>query len=67
MGREGEEGKEARGEEREEGVSIPFYCESGTPGCCQVTVGWSLDEVPSLRLFSQLSCSLARSEKMNSS
>ena len=25
------------------GVSSPFYSESGTPGCCQVTVGRSLD------------------------
>jgi hypothetical protein len=22
----------------------PFYSESGIPGCCQVTVGWSLDK-----------------------
>ena len=28
---------------REEGASAPFYNESGTPGYCQVTAGWSLD------------------------
>jgi len=26
-------------------VSSPFYSESGTPGCCQVTVGQSLDKI----------------------
>ena len=46
-GREwGERGKgkaRAREEqEKEEGASSPLYSESGTPGCCQVTVGWSL-------------------------
>jgi hypothetical protein len=30
--------------EREEGASSPFYSESGTPGCYQVTVGRSLDK-----------------------
>jgi hypothetical protein len=34
--------KKARDQEREEGASSPFYSESGTPGCCQVTVGRSL-------------------------
>jgi hypothetical protein len=49
MGREGEgvrgqsENKKTRA--REEGPSSPFYSESGTPGCCQVTVGWSLDKM----------------------
>ena len=33
---------------REEGASSPFYSESGTPGCCQVTVGQSLEEMPTL-------------------
>jgi hypothetical protein len=38
VGREGEEGKGARArEESEEGASSPFYSESDTPGCCQVT------------------------------
>ena len=27
------------------GASSPFYSESGTPGCCQVTVRWSLEEI----------------------
>ena len=27
-------------------ASSPFYSESGTPGCCQVTVGQSLDKMP---------------------
>jgi hypothetical protein len=45
MWREREEGKAARAREREreEGANRPFYSESGTPGCCQVTVGQSLD------------------------
>ena len=30
---------------KEEGMSSPFYSESGTSGCCQVTVGWRLDNV----------------------
>lgn len=47
-GGEGQEGKnkrEAREQEQEEGASSPFYNESGLPGCCQVTVGWSLDRM----------------------
>lgn len=38
----------ARRQESEEGVSGPFYSESGTPGCCQVTVGRSLDKMATL-------------------
>ena len=34
-----EERTRVRKQEREEGASSPFYSESGTPGCCQVTVG----------------------------
>jgi hypothetical protein len=35
-----------REKERERGgASSPFYSESGTPGCCQVTVGWSLNKM----------------------
>ena len=41
-GTEGEEGKRAK-EESEEAASSPFYSESGTSGCCQVTVGRSLE------------------------
>ena len=39
--REGE-GRRSRARERG-GVSSPFYSESGTPDCCQVTVGRSLE------------------------
>ena len=51
MGREGEEDKGERAEEqeREEGASSPFYSESGTPVCCQVTVGQSLDRMLTIR------------------
>jgi hypothetical protein len=31
--------------EREYRASSPFYSESGISGCCQVTVGWSLDKM----------------------
>jgi hypothetical protein len=34
----GKKGREEEQEESEEGASSPFYSESGTPGCCQVTV-----------------------------
>ena len=43
-GTEEEEGKKAR-EDREKGASRHFYSESGIPGCCQTTVGWSLDKM----------------------
>jgi hypothetical protein len=43
---EREERARSRRQERMEGASSPFYSESGTPGCCQVTVGWSLDKMP---------------------
>jgi hypothetical protein len=36
------------------GASSPFYSESGTPGCCQVTVGWSLDKILTQGLFKPL-------------
>jgi hypothetical protein len=43
MGREGEQEQGdragARDQKREEGGSIPFYSELGTPGYCQVPVG----------------------------
>ena len=39
-------GREAeKGQESEEGASSPFYSESGLPGCCQVTMGQSLDRM----------------------
>ena len=40
------EGKQEQEQESEEGASSPFYIESGTPGYCQVTVGWSVEELP---------------------
>lgn len=50
MGRKGEQEQEdragAREQEREEGTSSPFCTELGTPGCCQVTMGRSLDKMP---------------------
>jgi hypothetical protein len=36
---------EGREEERGEVTNIPFYTESIIPGCCQVTVGQSLEEM----------------------
>jgi hypothetical protein len=65
-GEEREEGKGAgaRGEEeraREQGS--PFIVSQGTPSYCQVTVGWSLNEMPTptVKLFSLLfhNCYLA--------
>jgi hypothetical protein len=60
MGREGGNGERggggqedrarARRQEREEVASSPFYSESGTPGCCQVTVKRSLDEMLTLNI-----------------
>jgi len=38
----GQKGKRVREQEHEEGANSPFYSESGIPGCCQVTMGWSL-------------------------
>jgi hypothetical protein len=48
MGREGTEKEEVGEEEQEneEEASSPFYSESGTPGCCQVTVEPILDGMP---------------------
>jgi hypothetical protein len=37
--------REAKGQEREEGISSHLYSGRGLPGCCQVTVGWSLDRM----------------------
>lgn len=44
-GREERVGAKRQEQERAEGVSGPLYSESGTPGCCQVPVGWSLDKM----------------------
>ena len=38
-------GARRQDQERAEGASSPFYSESGIPGCCQVTVGQSLEEM----------------------
>lgn len=38
-----------------EGTSRPFHSKSGKPGCCQITIGWSLDKV--LTLGNWLVCS----------
>jgi hypothetical protein len=46
MGREREQEGKDRARAREGGgVSSPFYSEPGTPGCCQVAVGRSLDKM----------------------
>ena len=47
MWREGaeREGGKSREQESKEGANSPFYTEAGIPGCCQVTVGWSLEEM----------------------
>jgi hypothetical protein len=53
-GREGVRDKRTEPEQegkREQGVSAPFYSESGTPGCCQVTVGQSLDKMLTVTTF----------------
>jgi hypothetical protein len=43
MWRERGRGMGSNKREREKGESSPFYSESGTSGCCQVTVGRSLN------------------------
>lgn len=37
----GSKSESKKEQESEEGANSPFYTESGTPGCCPVTVGWS--------------------------
>jgi hypothetical protein len=46
MGGEGQEDREGARRQERGGHDQPLYSESGTPGCCQVTVGWSLDKKP---------------------
>jgi hypothetical protein len=48
MGRGGEQ---KQGSKKEGGASSSFYSESGAPGCCQETVGHSLDRMPALVPF----------------
>lgn len=46
IGARGQSGSQkARDQENEERASSPFYSGSCMPGCCQVTVGWSLDRM----------------------
>jgi hypothetical protein len=40
----------ARRQDNEEGASSPFYRETGTLGCCQVSVWWSLNKMPTPKL-----------------
>jgi hypothetical protein len=40
-----EQEEKRREQESEDRASSPFYSESRTPGCCQVTVGLSLAEM----------------------
>ena len=44
-GTENKKGRAREEQEREEGASSSFYSGSGLPGCCQATVGWSLDRM----------------------
>jgi hypothetical protein len=53
-----EERERGRKEKREkekwgggDGPSSPFYSESGISGCCQVTMGWSLDNMLTLTFW----------------
>ena len=47
----GEERGSKRAREREgRRASSPFYSGSGLPGCCQVTVRWSLDRMLTLSI-----------------
>jgi hypothetical protein len=50
-GQEDRAGSKRLKQERVEGVKSPFYSESSTPGCCQVTVGESLDKMLTLTTF----------------
>jgi hypothetical protein len=47
MGKDKETEGRARDQEgkRPRGANSTFYSGSGLPGCCQVTVGWSLDRM----------------------
>ena len=44
-GARGQEARERSRSKREEGASSPFYSGPGLPGCCQVTVGQSLEGI----------------------
>ena len=45
-GSKGEGERGVREQEREEGANSSSDSGPGLPGCCQVTVGWSLDRIP---------------------
>ena len=57
-GKRGGKGRTRAREEqkREEGASSPFYSESGIPGCCQVTVGQSLDRMLTMSILFYSKC-----------
>jgi hypothetical protein len=48
---EGKSKRRARDQESEEGTNSPFHSESAIPGCCKVTVGWSLDRMLTFPYF----------------
>ena len=52
--REKEGKSKIKRQDQAEGASSPFNIKSGIPGCCQVTVGWSLDKM--LRGYLVRSC-----------
>jgi hypothetical protein len=57
MGREGRrESKIKRKQENEEQASSPFYSKSGIPGCCQATVGQSLDRMLTMSILFYSKC-----------
>jgi hypothetical protein len=49
--REQEQEDKKMEQEREEEASSPFYNESSIPGYCQITMGQSLDEMPTFSWF----------------
>jgi hypothetical protein len=53
---EGKREARVRENKREEGASSPFYSWLGLPGCCQVTVGWSLDRMLTMIIWLTGSC-----------
>jgi hypothetical protein len=64
-GEEGGDRAGARRQESKEGANSPLYNGSGLSGCCQVTVGWSLDRmltVPSCTCFA-LYCFVFKEEE----
>lgn len=64
MEREGkkvrEQGQEKKRARVREGIGSPFHSESGTHGHCQVTMGLSLDKMPTLAAVPSTSLSSLR-------